>query len=80
MFSAAASLGWGAVCAGDPASTHCKPPDVRRGGVFQSVREDLVQKILAPSSRCQKGGRGKLGGPSDPQTSRSDRKGGLYPS
>ena len=34
--------------------------DVRRGGVFQSVREDLVQKILAPSSRCQKGRRGKL--------------------
>ena len=54
--------------------------DVRRGGVFQSVREDLVQKILAPSSRCQKGRRGKLGGPSDPQTSRSDRKSGLYPS
>ncbi len=54
--------------------------DVRRAGVFQSVREDLVQQILAPSSRCQKGRRGKLCGPSDLQTSRSDRKGGLCPS
>lgn len=72
--SAAVSLGWEVVDDADPASTHYKPPECEGERYLESVREDLVQEIRAPSSRCRKGGRGKLGGPSDPQTSCPNRK------
>ena len=53
--------------------------NTRIGDVLQSVREDLVCEFGAPSSRCQEGGRGKLSGILDTQTSRASRQNSLGP-
>ena len=49
--------------------------NTRGSGILQPIWEDLDQEVLAPSSRCQKGRWGKLGGPTDPQTFFTNWKG-----
>ena len=79
MLFGAVSLGWevGLLVSLLPLTVNLQ--NVRESDILQPIWEDLNQEVLAPSSRGQKGRRGKLGGPTDSQTSFTNWKGSLDP-